>query len=685
MAKLSVDNFLDFVERSKLADADQLAKSLETLRAQNSGSLPDDADRVAESLIAAGLITKWHVDKLMDKKYKGFILGKYKLLRLLGSGGMSTVYLGEHTLMHRLRAIKVLPKGRVNDSSYLARFVREAQATASLDHPNIVKAYDIDNDGDTHYLVMEYIEGRDLQNIVKQEGPLPLEVACNYIAQAADGFQYAHENGLIHRDVKPANLLIDTKGQVKILDLGLALLADEDRSSLTVAHNENVLGTADYLSPEQAVNSHKVDSRADIYSLGCTLYYALSGHAPFTDGSLAQRIAKHQTQMPEDIRKERAEVPRDLADICWKMIQKRPERRYGRMRDVSDALKGWLTSRGFEFTPANSGNASMKSMNGGTGGGGGGSSKLIKRPGTGSSVRRVPGVGEDTVSDKLRQETMKGLGTGSSVGKTDSSKALPKATQRLPMAKSLDAPTAAKPVGEAKTGSDTKSGSDAKLSGEMRAVRETKTGSDLKFPAAARPATPADKKPSSPFNFNVGGPAKSTSSPAFPAISLSKTPSGPIPTNPKAALGPKGAAPAPPKVNTTATTAIPVGSAKPAMQPLMMWIIAGAVGFLVFVGITVGVILVMSSGKEEKKPPATEQQATEQPATEKSATDKKSEKSSKSPAKTTKPPQRKTIPGKPAKPGELDTGNLFPTHESPRRLIAWVGPNLFVSNFSPIG
>ncbi|WP_425615938.1 serine/threonine protein kinase [Anatilimnocola sp. NA78] len=601
MAKLSVDNFLDFVERSKLADADQLAKSLEKIRAQNAGNLPDDADRLAESLIDAGLITKWHVDKLMDKKYKGFILGKYKLLRLLGSGGMSTVYLGEHTLMHRLRAIKVLPKGRVNDSSYLARFIREAQATASLDHPNIVKAYDIDNDGDTHYLVMEYIEGRDLQNIVKQEGPLPLEVACNYIAQAADGFQYSHENGLIHRDVKPANLLIDTKGQVKILDLGLALLADEERSSLTVAHNENVLGTADYLSPEQARNSHTVDSRADIYSLGCTLYYALSGHAPFTDGSLAQRIAKHQTQMPEDIRKERAEVPRDLADICWKMIQKRPERRYAKMKDVSDALKGWLTSRGFEFTPA-SGAAGLKSMNGT--GGGGGSSKLIKRPASGSGVKRIPGVGEDTVSDKQRQETMKGLGSALGSGKeSGSSKSLPKATQRLPMAKSLDAPatkpTEAKPAGEAKS-AETK-------------PADSKPGSDLKFSGVNKPAPGSGKKSGTPFNFNVAGAPKATSSAAFPAVTLSKTPSGAQPVSPKAA------APAPAKSSSPAlakgaqSSKINLPAAGAAVSPTaevtkaasklpLAWIIGGIAALVLVLGISVGVMMSLGSGGKSKQP-----------------------------------------------------------------------------------
>jgi serine/threonine-protein kinase len=272
MADLSVDAFLDYVERSSLVDADALQKSIAALRERHGGTLPATSD-VAAHLIDTGLLTHWHVEKLLDRKHKGYFLGKYKLLRHIGSGGMSSVYLAEHTLMHRQRAIKVLPKTKVNDSSYLDRFHREAQATAALDHPNIVRAYDLDNDGDTHYIVMEYIEGKDLNTIVKQEGPLPLELACNYIAQSAEGLAHAHSVNLIHRDVKPANLLVDPKGVVKILDLGLALFSDSQEASLTVAHNENVLGTADYLAPEQAVNSHKVDHRADIYGLGCSLYY----------------------------------------------------------------------------------------------------------------------------------------------------------------------------------------------------------------------------------------------------------------------------------------------------------------------------------------------------------------------------------------------------------------------------
>ena len=450
MANLSVASFIDYVERSQLVEEDALRKSLDQLRQQHGGALPDDADIVAAHLIQAGLLTAWQCEMLFSRKYKKFKLGKYKLLRHIGSGGMSAVYLAEHTMLKRQRAIKVLPKKRVNDSSYLARFHLEAQATASLDHPNIVRAYDVDNDGDQHYLVMEYIEGKDLQTIVKQEGPLPLELACNYMAQAAEGFTYAHENNLIHRDVKPANLLVDEKGVVKILDLGLALYSDEENASLTVAHNENVLGTADYLSPEQAVNSHKVDSRTDIYSLGCTLYFLLTGHPPFPEGTLAQRIAKHQTQMPEDIRKDRPECPRDLVDICIKMMQKKPERRYQSMREVADALETWLSNHGYKFEPGSSEMAlKAAALTSGArravrvGGGSSSGSRGGSRPGGSSGGHRLlPSPAGDTVSDESKEGTVKGLDPAKEHKSGDSGrgKAAGKSDKPLPVAKPISAP-----------------------------------------------------------------------------------------------------------------------------------------------------------------------------------------------------------------------------------------------------
>ena len=542
MAKLSVDAFLDYVQKSGLADSGALETALAPLKAKHGGSLPEDADLVAAELIDAKLITSWHSEKLMDKKYKGFFLGKYKLLRHIGSGGMSSVYLAEHLLMRRQRAIKVLPKARVNDSSYLARFHLEAQATASLDHPNIVRAYDVDNDGDTHFLVMEYIEGRDLQNIVKAEGPLPLELACNYIAQAAEGLDYSHKSSLIHRDVKPANLLVDTKGLVKILDLGLALSSDSEQASLTIAHNENVLGTADYLSPEQAVNSHKVDHRADIYSLGCTLYYLLSGHPPFPDGTLAQRIAKHQTQMPEDLRKERPDVPRDLCDICLKMMQKRPEKRFHTMREVADALEAWLVNHGYRFEPGSS-DAARKAAQltaASVASRGGGSSKL-GLPGAGSgrgmpgTDRPVPDHSDDTISDQAREGTVKGL------------EGLPKAT-RLP-GSSPAAPAAKGSPGSSKRVVD------------PTAKSQPTAGSNKGLPVA-RPldssASGSSKSNSSAlpnFNFDVGGSGSTKSG---------STKSGSAKPAAKPAARPGGS-----KIKTTSggMPILSLGTSSPAINP----------------------------------------------------------------------------------------------------------------------
>jgi serine/threonine protein kinase len=450
MATLSTEGFLDYVERSELVDGATLQSALDEFKAANGGELPADADVIANKLIEKKLLTVWQVERLMEKKYRAFFLGKYRILQLIGSGGMSTVYLAEHKLMHRQRAIKVLPRKRVKDSSYLARFHLEAQATSQLDHPNIVRCYDVDNEGDTHYIVMEYIEGKDLNTIVKQEGSLPLELACNYIAQSAEGLAHAHEKGLIHRDVKPANLLVDKKGIVKILDLGLALFSDNEQASLTIEHNENVLGTADYLAPEQARNSHKIDHKADIYGLGCSLYFVLTGRPPFPDGTLAQRIAKHQSEMPEDIRKLRPDCPRDLADICMKMMQKRPEKRYANMHEIAVALENWLANHGYQFEPG-SGEAAAKAAVltaggpvarksglgsfGGSGGSFSGSSQRITPSGgTGSIKPRTPLRNEDTVYDKTNVDTKKGTG-GSDKSSSGTKKP---GAKPLPVAKSLD-------------------------------------------------------------------------------------------------------------------------------------------------------------------------------------------------------------------------------------------------------
>lgn len=342
MTQITSQRIVELIEKSKLVDARALKDRIESMRVEHGGELPEDPVEFCKAFETVGLLTRWQSEKLMQGKYKGFFLGKHKLLGHIGTGGMSAVYLAEHTVMRHRRAIKVLPKSKLGKSSYLERFRREAKAIASLNHPNVVRAYDIDNERDTHYLVMEYVEGPDLQILVKKHGPLPYAIAADYISQAALGLQHAHDLGLIHRDVKPANLLVDSHGVVKVLDMGLALFTADTDASITMEYNDKVLGTADYLAPEQALNSHNVDSRADIYGLGCTLYFLLTGHPPFPDGSIASRIAKHQQVMPKDIRKERPDCPGELEGICVKMIQKDPRFRYTSCQQVSEVLQNWL-------------------------------------------------------------------------------------------------------------------------------------------------------------------------------------------------------------------------------------------------------------------------------------------------------------------------------------------------------
>ncbi len=347
--KPSADSFLSAVRQSGLVEEGQLKKFWQSF--DEAGKDKTDTDQIVSELVGNNLLSKWQIDKLLQGKHKGFFLGKYKLISLLGSGGMSAVYLAEHTLMRRRVAIKVLPQARIEDSSYLERFHREAQAVASLDHPNIMRAYDVDQEGKVHFLVMEYIEGQSLLELVNTKVQLNYVHCAEYMRQAAEGLSHAHEEGMIHRDIKPGNILVDKRGVVKILDMGLAMFfdpagKDDEEASLTIQHDERVLGTADYLSPEQALNSHQVDVRTDIYSLGCTFYFILTGHPPFPEGSLAQRLLYHQTRQPAPVEKDRPDVPASLSAILRKMMEKKPEDRYQTATQVQEALSKWLIEFG---------------------------------------------------------------------------------------------------------------------------------------------------------------------------------------------------------------------------------------------------------------------------------------------------------------------------------------------------
>ena len=333
-APVTADAFVACLRQSGLVEGDTLDAFLDGREGLDAAALARDAVRERH-------VTKWQADKLLAGRCRGFRLGSYTLLSLLGKGGMSAVYLGEHAMMHRKCAVKVLPAKLLGGGSHLQRFLREARAVAALDHPNIVRAYDVASEGEganaTYYLVMELVVGRSLYDLVKRDGPPPADRVRRIGREAALGLAHAHAAGIVHRDVKPGNILLANSGAVKVTDLGLARGQDEEHS-LTVAHDEKVLGTADYLAPEQALDSHAVDHRADIYGLGCTLYFALCGHGPFTDGTLAQRLLAHQTQPAPPIETVAAGVPADLAAAIGRMLEKDRDDRFQTMEAVAAAL-----------------------------------------------------------------------------------------------------------------------------------------------------------------------------------------------------------------------------------------------------------------------------------------------------------------------------------------------------------
>lgn len=332
MTVTSAQEFFAVLERSKLLGSAQLA------RARHTAAENDAPKTIARKLARQGLITRWQAGQLLAGR-SSFYLGKYRLIELLGRGGMGSVFLGHHATMNRRVALKIIPREVGKDRASLERFLAEARAIAALDHPNIVRAYSVDNAGDRYYLVMEYVEGVDLQRLVDEEGPLDSAQAVDCIRQAAEGLEHAHQQNMIHCDIKPSNLLVNMQGVIKILDLGLARL--RGGGPATADQDERVLGSVDYLAPEQALMSPNLDCRADIYSLGCTFYFLLSGHPPFPKGTLAERILKHQTQEPPDIHAERPKIPADLAAICKRMMAKKPEDRYASAAEVSRVLASW--------------------------------------------------------------------------------------------------------------------------------------------------------------------------------------------------------------------------------------------------------------------------------------------------------------------------------------------------------
>ncbi len=270
---------------------------------------------------------------------------RYKVLGRLGSGGMGVVYKAEHKVMGRTVALKVLNPAAVARPGAVERFRREVRLASRLSHPNIVTAHDADEAGGLHFLVMEYVDGVSLDKLVARKGPLPVAVACHYARQAALGLQHACEKGMVHRDIKPHNLMVTRQGQVKILDFGLARVAlaeaggeAESPTAVQMTADDLVLGTPDFLAPEQARNSTRVDVRADLYSLGCTLYYLLTGRPPFGGTTGVEKLVAHSQDPPPDATAARPAVPAALSAVIRKLMAKDPAARFQTPAEVAAAL-----------------------------------------------------------------------------------------------------------------------------------------------------------------------------------------------------------------------------------------------------------------------------------------------------------------------------------------------------------
>lgn len=303
---------------------------------------PEDAQQFATLLFEADLLTQFQVDHLLAGEPQVLVLGEYTLIDRIGSGGMGDVYKALHRRMERVVAIKLLRAEMTPSAASVERFQQEAKAAARLAHPNIVTAYDASESAGRHYLVMEYVPGENLSVLVQNRGQLPFDEAVNYVLQTARGLLYAHEQGVIHRDIKPANLLVDHQGAVKILDMGLARLqklgnrTGDDGQPLTLSGE--IMGTVDYMSPEQAEDMRAVDHRTDIYSLGCTLYRLLSGEVPYPGESLMHKLLQHRDGPVPSLRAARPDVPAELEQVYQQMVAKSPDDRPADMAQVIQLL-----------------------------------------------------------------------------------------------------------------------------------------------------------------------------------------------------------------------------------------------------------------------------------------------------------------------------------------------------------
>jgi len=301
------------------------------------------AGDLARELIKQKQLTNFQAQRVYDGKGSSLLLGNYTILDQIGAGGMGQVYKARHRRMDRIVAVKMLPPEVAKEAAAQARFQREVQAAAKLAHQNIVAAYDADLVGDSPFLVMEFVDGIDLSALVRRSGPLPLAKAVGCVLQAARGLDYAHKQGIIHRDIKPSNLLVDKTGRVKILDMGLARM-DSSSQALVETQSEltgtgNIVGTIDYMAPEQALGSKLTDHRSDIYSLGCTLYFLLTGKPPYEGDTAIGKLLAHREQPIPSLASVQPPVPPALDAVFRRMVAKNPDDRFQSTGELIAALQ----------------------------------------------------------------------------------------------------------------------------------------------------------------------------------------------------------------------------------------------------------------------------------------------------------------------------------------------------------
>lgn len=338
----SLASFVDSLTQSGLMTAEEVRSFMAALPP---GRRPATAADLACELYHAGRLTKYQCQALYQGKTRILVLGNYVVLDRLGRGGMALVFKAQHRRMQRIVALKVLPPEMIDSEEAVQRFQQEVKAVARLSHPNIVTAYDADEANGIHFLVMECVEGENLLTLVREYGPFPPGKAIACILQAARGLEYAHQQGIIHRDIKPSNLLLDKRGTIKILDMGLArvrqpMAAGEEGEFVQAGY---VLGSVDYMSPEQTIDMKATDHRSDIYSLGCTLFYLLAGRTMYRGDTFVQRVLAHREQPIPSLRQVRPDIPEGLEAVFRKMVAKKPKDRHQSMTEVIGDLQGLVT------------------------------------------------------------------------------------------------------------------------------------------------------------------------------------------------------------------------------------------------------------------------------------------------------------------------------------------------------